>query len=438
MTRFDPHPGTLRLLGSATLLTVLGLGVLASWIPAWQEPSMTRWTATIPVEEGARGLGPGGQVLVGGYPQGRIVSVDVDDGRQDVRGRPLIGITFELPSEIDLGVDAVIRRSVGIAGTNGVLDIPDPGSRSRRFPEGTPRVLAIDTSPPEGGSIGVLIGRRNGLRIQSIAAAGERLGERLPGRVRTVARLARELAEVTDATEGDLVQAFDHASQRAHRILLTLNALSEKAVAIPTLVMSLRQDFDALSSRVRESIRTWSVTIDRILLGSTDIRADVSVMSRHLGDLMPTIRRTEDDLASAVRDAEAARDRLDLLAPEVADGLRRTMARMVLAGGQLKHAINDLIPLAIEAITTTPDARSRSRRRLLESVNDTIESVADVRDAARRLDTLADLADDLPNGNPAFDVDAAAALDDRVATLERLLDALAARLQAEIEADTRR
>ena len=69
MTRFDPSPGAIRLLGFATLATVIGLGLLASRIPQWQEPEMTRWTATIPVEEGARGLEPGGKVLIGGYPQ---------------------------------------------------------------------------------------------------------------------------------------------------------------------------------------------------------------------------------------------------------------------------------------------------------------------------------------------------------------------------------
>ena len=438
MTRFDPSPGALRLLGFATLATVIGLGLLASRIPQWQEPEMTRWTATIPVEEGARGLEPGGKVLIGGYPQGRILSVDVLPGEFDVRGRPLVGIDFELPSGIELGRNAVVRRSVGIAGTNGVLDIPDPGSRSQLFDEASPRVIAIDTSPPSGGSIGVLIGRRNGERIESIAAAGDRFGSMLPARLRAATDTARFLLEEFGGAQAEVISGTDRGLQRVRTLATRFAELAEKSLELPPLVETFKFDLNVLVGDLRTDILAWKPTFDRIMTNTGTVEQDVAAMSRRLSELTPILRAAEDDLESAMIDAQAAATRLRMLGPEAGDGLQRTMARMVLAGGQLRMALNDLVPLALKAITISPDRRSASRRRLLESVNDTLSAIADVRDAARRLDTVARLADALPSGTPAFDEDVAAALDARVSDLERLIDALGVRLQAEIRADESR
>ena len=63
MSRLDPSPRLLQALGLATLVLVFGLGLLASTIPGLQKPPMTEWTATIPREDGARGLEVGGAVL---------------------------------------------------------------------------------------------------------------------------------------------------------------------------------------------------------------------------------------------------------------------------------------------------------------------------------------------------------------------------------------
>ncbi len=438
MTRFDPSPGTLRLLGFATLATVIGLGVAVSRIPEWREPEMARWTATIPVEDGARGLEPGGKVLVGGYPIGRIVSVDVLDGVFDVRGRPLVGIDFDLPIEVELGRDAVVRRSVGIAGTNGVLDIPDPGSRDRLFAEAAPRVIAIDTSPPSGGSIGVLIGRRNGERIEAIADAGERFGTMLPARLRAVTDTARALLEDFDGTEAEVIEGTDRGLHRVRLLATRFAALTEKSFEFPAYVESLKGELDVLLADVREDLRAWKPTIDRIMVNAEVATQDSAVMNRRLAELGTVLQAARSDLESAMIDAEAASTRLRMLAPEIGDGLQRTMARMVLAGGQLRMALNDLVPLALRAITISPDRRSVSRRLLLESVNDIVSAIAEVRDAARRLDTLSRLADEMPSGEPDFDADVAASLEARVEALEGLLESLGVRLQAEIRADESR
>ena len=424
MTRFDPTPGTLRMLGFGALATVLGLGLLAARIPQWQEPAMSRWTATIPVEEGARGIEPGGRVLVGGHPVGHILSVEVMENRADTRGRPLVGIDFELPSSIELGRDAVVRRSVGIAGTNGVLDIPDPGSRDRLFTDDDPRVLAIDTSPPSGGAIGVLIGRRNGERIEAIADAGERFGVLMPPRLRAIADTARRLTLDARDAERTIIGGFDAGQQRLHTLSRRFAAMVEEALDLPPLVGVLQHDLNTVRASVETSISRWSPILERIVRRADEAGRNASAMQRHLDDLGPTIESMRDGFESAMLDAEAASQRLALLAPEAGDGLRRTLARMVLAGGQLRLALDGILPLALEAITTSPDRRSVSRRRLLESIEDTVDAVADVQDAARRLDMLATLADALPSGEPVFDARVSEELDARLAELDRLLEAL--------------
>jgi hypothetical protein len=438
MTRFDPSPARLRALGFVTLASILGLGLLVTRIPEWQEPEMGRWTATIPIEDGARGLEPGGQVLVGGYPRGRIISVDVLPDVFDRRGRPLVGIDFELPSGIELGRDAVVRRSVGIAGSNGVLDIPNPGSRDRLFDDATPRVIAIDTSPPAGGPIGVLIGRRNGERIEAIANAGDRFGAMLPRRLRGLTDAARRLTDDVDGTRADVVEGFDRGTERVRTLAIRFAALGDRALGLPPIIESFKRDLGVLVQGIESDIAAWRPTIDRILANTSQAEQDVAATMRGIDELMPTLRSAEEGLDSAMLDARAANLRLQSLAPEVGDGLRRTMARMVLAGGQLRLALNDLLPLALKAITVSPDRRSLSRRQLLESVNDTVNAISDVRDAARRLDVLAGIADEMPSGAPAFDRNVASELETRVAELERLLDALAIRLQDEIRADESR
>ena len=64
MSRGEPSHGSLQAVGAATLAGVLGLGLLASAIPGLDAPAMTQWIATIPREQGARGLEVGGAVLV--------------------------------------------------------------------------------------------------------------------------------------------------------------------------------------------------------------------------------------------------------------------------------------------------------------------------------------------------------------------------------------
>ena len=129
-----------------------------------------------------------------------------------------------------------------------------------------------------------------------------------------------------------------------------------------------------------------------------------------------------------MNDLNAIATRFKIHAPELSDGIARMLARLVLAGGQLKLAVNDLFPIVLEAITTRPDRASDSRRLLQEAVDDTVLAGIDLRDAARRLERLERLhrnGED-PGGAPI------PSLEDAVTRFEKMVDALAERLRREI------
>lgn len=433
MSRQEVRPGMLQLLGLATLVAVAGLGMLAASIPGWRAPEMTEWTATIPRQQGARGLEPGGHVLIGGLPQGRILSVDDESGLTDPQSRTLIAVQFELPSTIELGRDAVIRKSVGIAGTNGVLDIPNPGSRDRRFASDEPRRLAIDTSPPAGGSIGVLIGRRNGERIEAIADAGDRFGTRLPPRLQMITAAARMLLDEAETMDREIGNGTNGVQRRIDHLAARIGGIGARWMDLPPMVASLRDELGAFTRAVVDELDGWRPTFDSIVARTDHIRIEVDSAMEDVDRWTPELRRLESQLTAALEDLGATRTRLSLLAPDLSDGLARTMARMVLAGGQLARAIDDLLPLALEAITTRPDRASASRRQLLEAVADAVQAGTDVRDAARRMDTLARDAEAMPLGDETLDATTAERLDRRVDDLERLLEVLSDHLRLEIE-----
>lgn len=432
MSRSEPSPGSLRLVGGATLAGVFAFGLLASAVPGFDAPTMTTWTATIPRQEGARGLEVGGAVLVGGLPKGRILEVSDGVAGRNEAGRTLIAIRFELPESIVLGRDAVVRKSVGIAGTNGFLDIPDPGSRKALFTPGEPRVLAIDDSPPPGGSIGVLIGRRNGERIEEIANAGDRLETLLPARVQVVTAVAREIVDRVESLQLQAASGITGTRRRIDGLVARFGDAGDRARLLQPIVDGLRESMSELSREIARELDRWRPVVSSILGGTESIRIDAAEAMEIVDRWRPRLVDARRSLSSARTDLDAARIRLGLLGPEISDGLARTMARMVLAGGQLARATQDLLPLAIEAITTNPDRASENRDALLDAIGDVVDAGTEIRDAARRLETLSAAPNAMLPADEALDDAASEILERRVADLERLLDALDARLRAEI------
>ena len=168
-------------------------------------------------------------------------------------------------------------------------------------------------------------------------------------------------------------------------------------------------------------------------VGVADVQEDVSAMQAFTRNLEPRLETAALDLQNALEVAEAAAIRLRTLSPEVSVGLARTMARMVLAGGQLKLATQDLLPLALEAITTRPDRASLSRRLLLESTNDVVLAGMDLRDAARRLER----SSRSPGSDPGNVSDPRPGVMEALQRLEQTLERLGDRLRDEIEGELR-
>ena len=104
---------------------------------------------------------------------------------------------------------------------------------------------------------------------------------------------------------------------------------------------------------------------------------------------------------------------------------------MVLAGGQLRLSLQNLLPMAIEAILTRPDRQSEERQLLLEAVGDAVLAGLSLEDAMRRTRMLTQRYGD---GN---DLDLPVAemvepLEGVVEELDRLLEAIYRRLRTEI------
>ena len=134
---------------------------------------------------------------------------------------------------------------------------------------------------------------------------------------------------------------------------------------------------------------------------------------------------------SAIADGRAVMTTTEIVLPEVNHAIQRTLARMVLAGGQLRLALQNLLPMAIEAILTRPDQKSEERRLLLEAVGDAVLAGLNLEDAMRRTRMLTQRFGD---GNE-LDLPVAEMvepLEGVVEELDRLLETIYRRLQTEI------
>lgn len=429
MSREPRSARTLRLTGAAVILSVLGLGYGASWIPQLLRPPTTQWTATLPVAAGADGMAPGSLVQVGGFAMGKVISVA---DRIDAAGEdPEIEIRFELDSTVQLSRDARIQRSVGIAGTNGVLDVLDPGRPDAAFEPGEDRSIPIDLNPGAGGSFGVLLGRTNGILLERISAGVS------DGQTR-LARDARDTLASSWGLRGDfdrllarVIPDVDHFENRARSIDSQLAGLVVLWSTLVDRLTNLQAEAARDQIEAQEEVAAIRRRFGRIEEGIAVMQDDVEAMSLRWDGMRFDLALAREDLQAAQRDAAAVSTRVEVLMPEVADGLARSMARMVLAGGQLKRATEDLLPLAIDAVTTRPNGASESRRRLHEATDDAVLAGVALRDAARRLQTVERLRGaelrrasiDLPS------------LDDAIERFERTIAALAERLRREISND---
>ncbi|MEE2971964.1 MAG: hypothetical protein VX672_02475, partial [Planctomycetota bacterium] len=367
MSREPRSARTLRLTGALVLGSVLGLGYGASRIPKLLRPPTNLWTATLPISTGADGMAPGSLVQVVGFAMGEVTSVV--DRPDPAGGDPVIEIEFELDATVPLSRDARIRRSVGIAGTDGVLDVLDPGRPGAAFAPGERRSIPIELGPRSGGSFGLVLGRSNGVLLQRIGRNTSEGQAGLLHNARSALASGRVIEDDFERLLARVLPDVDHFRNRGLAIQSQLGRVVELWSVLVDRLGRFRAEAAKERITAQQELAAIRRRFERVEAGVGNLRNDVEVMSLRWDGMRYELQLVRDDLLAAQRDAAAIATRTGILTPEVRDGLARSMARMVLAGGQLKRAIEDLLPLAIDAVTTRPNRASESRRRLHEATD---------------------------------------------------------------------
>ena len=435
MSAEAPTSKQLRRLGAVVIALIIGLGYTASKIPEWLRPDSLKWAVTIPVTNGADGIAIGSAVLLGGIPQGRVTKIRDIEGNQEgpPNFRNLIWIEFELNQEITLARNAVIRLGSSTAGNMGFLDIKFPGSPAHLFKSGEERVIAIAQTSPPGGPMSGIIGRTNGELISQITSGMQKVADDAEKRKRIIESDFRSTQTMIKQMEIGMGDDVTQITGKVQAIIARYRMIFEMIPRIRLEALRLQQQVDYDSQDLRADLERWRHRLTLIDVDIDPAREDVRDMQEFADQLEPRLKAVALDLQSAMADADSIAIRTRALAPEISKGLNRTTARMVLAGGQLKRAMNDLLPLAIEAITIRPDRNSESQRLLLESTNDVVLAGMQLRDAARFLEE----ASRRGRAGTTREFDPPPNLDQSLRHLEKTMDRLAERLRQEIEADLR-
>lgn len=429
MSAEAPTSGELRRLGAAVILVIAILGFTASSLPGLLRADSLEWEVTIPISDGADGIEVGGEILVGGVRRGRIIAVGqgmAGSDPSDVSGDP-IRVGFELDRKIVLARDAVIQRGSETGGIGGYLNISFLGTKNARFEPWEQRIIPLSRTTRPGGPIAGIIGRTNGEMIQSLNARSNELTRRSKS-IQT--RFDRDVTAIHDQIQSmDLVVGEDVVL--VMDLLRTLfdryRTIFERIPVTREIGRNLGAEVGDESSSLNIDLDRWRDRLARLDLG------DHGTIRRFSERIGPRLRTVADDLQHSMDLARSVATRSRPIAPEVSEGLDRTRARMVLAGGQLRQALEDLVPLALQAITTRPDEASESRRLLLESTNDVVLAGMELRDAARRLEGI-QLLDE--SSSPP-ESDASADLGRSLQIFERTMQRLAERLRWQIESDLR-
>ena len=435
MSAEAPTSRQLRRLGAVVIILIFGLGFAVSKIPELLRPESLTWVVTVPVRDGADGIKIGSQVLVGGIKQGRVISVS------DIKGvkhgpefaQELIRVEFELNSDITLARNAVIRRGASTAGNMGYLDIKFPGSPQNQFKPGEDRVIPIARTAPRGGPMASLIGRTNGEMLERISSQSGTFMNVMSDRKRILESNLTSTQSMIQQMDLNLGSDSIRISNRFQKILARYRMILEQLPLIQDAALRLQDKVDFEAGEIRSDLQDWRHRFSLIDVSMDAGREDVDVMRRFTERLEPRLQAVALDLQAAMQDADSIATRFQGLAPDISDGLNRTMARMVLAGGQLKRAMNDLLPLAIEAITTRPNRSSESMRLLFESTNDVVLAGMQLRDAARFLEEVSRRG----QAGASRESDPPPNLDESLRILQETMNRLAERLRQEIEAELR-
>ena len=431
MSRSDPTPERLRRTGLLTLAGIALFAFLLSRLPRLFAPSFTDYVLRIDLVDGADGLAVGNPVLVAGIPHGSITAVTPIDDSTD---RPdVIEVDFNVASSIPMAPNARVTRVTGLGNDGTALSIESLGTPGQTFPTAQRRIVRLAALTPESG-LAKTIGRWNAGTVTSIDANLESAADRLSD-LSTEIRgrfddLRAAILELMQDVEPERLVIERNVQELGARLERIRKAWSELTVAFG----SVRRDVESSGRVIDDRLDDWQRGWKRIQDHAGVVRADVDAVQAEVERIRSRMQDITTNLDAAIADGRRAIDALMDVAPETRRAMQRTLARMVLAGGQLRMATQNLVPVAVEAILVSPDRRSEERRMLLEAVGDAVLAGLDLEDAMRRTRMLARAQQGVED--PALPVaDLVEPLERVVGELDRLLDAIYRRLRMEIAED---
>lgn len=390
MAASDRSPGQQRVAGAVVLAAILGTAWVATSIPHLFEPARVSYVTTTTTLGGAAGLEPGGAVLYGGAPRGLITSVETSLPDDAAVGDIRIG--FELDRSLPLARNASIVRSVGIAGSGGVLSVLAPGDPAFAFDRDDPRVIPLNggsVTPADG--LTILLGRRNAEMLHEIETSLRTFGEDLSPRMARLARITQSIRMLADQLEMKM-EADDLAglaTTRGAAIIRRLQAelpeFQQSLTASNEAMQALEQDLRRNGSRIRREAGAANRNLIELQADAADIEAVIEAT------IVPKVLEIRRASLQAVMDSERVLTEGTEMLSEASTSIPHSLANMKLAGGQLALAFDDLLGLALEAILISPDVDSETRRRLLEAVGLAVRAGMDVRLAADRMRTLTEV-----------------------------------------------
>ena len=405
--------------GLIFVMSVLALGWVLSTVPDWFRPATLPYTCRVPMGTGAAGIVPGSPVLIGGLQRGRVNAVrTVLDLESNTPSH--ISIDFEFDRSIPLHPEAVIRKYVGVSGTDGVLNIIHLGNPDRAWPSEHHWLPLAET----GSGTEALLGEQTSLAITAIQAAASRLSERGAHDVQEALQPARDLAPLIRDLRDRLGPDVNEWRTRGRSLQTDGDTILQRSREIMAEVESTRQWQERVTDIVqwfRGDGGEGANKVDDPSDSSRNDRVPLPVQIRELTDRASTVAN---EAKAAIQSGEDVVSRIREIVPETTDTFRRISARSSLAGGQLKLLLDSLLTTGITAIMYRPNHDSLSREQLLESVQNTLFAARSLQQAAAQLDTITTRNPEAMRSNPGLAELLSEPMEDRITDLNRRLQSL--------------
>lgn len=428
MPRSEPTPAELRRTGLLTLVGIAVFAFLVVQIPGLFSPSYRDYTLRVNLAEGAAGLAVGNPVYVAGIDHGRITRVTpIAD---EIDRLHAIEVDFVVDRDIPLSSDAKITRVAGLGNNSAALSIESLGTPGRDFPNEKQRFVRLATSTTES-SMSKVIGPDNAATITAIEGHLESAEGELSRRSVQLRHGIRELRISIGELMLDLEPERLFVERSIAKLGSRLRRIEEAWTVLAPELAALQNEVSTHQATVEDHVDDWIKGWGRIQNNALIMERDVDGLLAEVEKIKPRMLDIARSFESAIADGRAVLTTTEIVLPEVNHAIQRTLARMVLAGGQLRLALQNLLPMAIEAILTRPDQRSEERRLLLEAVGDAVLAGLNLEDAMRRTRMLTQRFGD---GNE-LDLPVAGMvepLEGVVEELDRLLETIYRRLQTEI------